>query len=460
MGAQPTVAALTECRGGTAPTGARLYVGIDVGRHEHIVAAVPQERMENGSWERAGFHRIPTSSSGFRTLTNWLDTFDLPRAQVRVGCEPTGGWYGQTMVAWMERHGYHVSWLQNWALHERRRLLIGKQTKTDALDARLIARLLYERECQGLRGGFLHRPPRITEALGMLVRSRARLVEQQTRYRLQLTAVIDVLFPELKEFFKSSVTCPTARLLLESFPTPRAVGTADLAELREVVVVKAHARLMGSRLPQLKDLAASSAGLVEGIEPIRELEDWLLYQLNSVEHQVRDAGDAIAKALQSWPAQERRILDSLPGMTPLRHAVLLSVIGDVSSFSSDRQLRKLLGWYPELRESGSSLSQHRLGHSGNRMARRELWLWVLHLLSRAQSPNPFRAYYRRLRDLGVRGQNAIGHVAGKLITVMYFCLRNGELYDPVRHARDLGLNDDWSAVDRATAASSSSPVRE
>ena len=90
MGAQPTVAALTECRGGTAPAGSRLYVGIDVGRHEHLVAAIPQARMENGTWERAGVHRIPTSSRGFRVLTNWLETFDLDREQIRVGCEPTG----------------------------------------------------------------------------------------------------------------------------------------------------------------------------------------------------------------------------------------------------------------------------------------------------------------------------------------------------------------------------------
>ena len=454
MGAQPTVAALTECRGGTAPAGTRLYVGIDVGRHEHLVAAIPQARMENGTWERAGVHRIPTSSRGFRVLTNWLETFDLDREQIRVGCEPTGGWYAQTVAAWMERHGYQMSWLQNWALHERRQLMIGKQTKTDALDARLIARLLYERECLGLRGGFLHRAPRVTEALRMLIRSRARPVEQQTRCRLQLTAVIDVLFPELKEFFKSSVTCPTARLLLESFSTPRQVVTAQLSDLHKVVVVEGHAHRLAPRLIELQELAADSAGLVEGIEPILEVEDWLLYQLRSVEHQIRDAGDAIAVALRAWP-EEREILSSLPCMSDLRQAVLLATIGDLAGFSSDRQLRKLLGWYPEARESGSSLSKHRLGRSGNRMARREVWLWALQLISPQQPANPFRAYYRRLRDRGMRGQVAVGHLAGKLISVLFFCLRSGQPYDSIRHARDLGLTDgdlaDGSASDRISS---------
>src|SRR2546428_14128810 len=79
-----------------------------------------------------------------------------------------------------------------------RPVAIGKQTKTDALDARLIARLLYERDCLGSQRGFLHRGPRSADALRLLVRNRSKLVEQQTRYRLQLTAIEDVLFPELK----------------------------------------------------------------------------------------------------------------------------------------------------------------------------------------------------------------------------------------------------------------------
>lgn len=39
------------------------------------------------------------------------------------------------------------------------------------------------------------------------------------------------------------------------------------------------------------------------------------------------------------------------------------------------------------------------------------------------------------------GRTAIGHVAGKLISVIFFCIRSGELYDPHRHAHDLGHDD-------------------
>jgi transposase len=322
--------------------------------------------------------------------------------------------------------------------------MIGKQTKTDALDARLIARLLFERERLGLKGGFLQRPPRNTDALRMLVRNRARLVEHRTRCRNQLTAIEDVLFPELKDFFKKSVTLPSARLLLESFPTPNHVAAADPADLHRVVVRQGHATVLAARLMDLQLAAADSAGLATDTDAIVHTQDWLLYQLNLLDDQIKQVEAAIGAVLEEWSDVERTVLASLPAMTVLRQAVLLACIGDITYFRDDRQLRKLLGWYPEARESGSSVSRHRLGRSGNRLARRELWLWAWELITPAHAPTPFRDYYLRLRQRGMAGSVAMGHLAGKLTSVLFHCLRSGTPYDPQRHAHDLGIVDVWS----------------
>jgi transposase len=439
MGTQ-SAAALTETWGVPAPTGL-LFLGIDIGRRQHLAAAIPEARMWDGSWERAPVRKIATTALGFRELTGWLGDLGCTPGQTRIGVEPTGGWYGRTVAAWLERHGYHVDWLQNFALYERRHLMIGKQTKTDALDARLIARLLFERERLGLRGGFLQRPPRNADALRMLIRNRGRLVEQRTRCRNQLTAIEDVLFPELKEFFKTSVTIPSARLLLESFPTPDQVAAADPADLHRLLVCQGHARGLAARLTDLQLAAADSAGLSTDTDGIVHTQDWLLYQLRLIDGQIQQVEAAIGAVLEEWPAQERAVLASFPAVTMLRQAVLLACIGDVACFRDDRQLRKLLGWYPEARESGSSLSTHRLGRSGNRMARRELWLWALDLLSPSRASTPFRDYYLHLRGRGMPGNKAIGHLAGKLISVLFYCLRSGTPYDPQRHSRDLGIAD-------------------
>ncbi len=433
--------AFTETSGGPAPSGPRLYVGIDVGRRFHQVAAIPEARMENGSWERAPVRRIATSGAGFRELTSWLETTAIAPALVRIGCEPTGGGYSRTVAGWLERHGYEVQWLQNWAIHDRRQLMIGKQAKTDALDARLIARLVYKRDRLSLVGGFLHRPPRNTDALRTLVRGRLRLMDQHIRFRQQLTAVEDVLFPELKDFYRSSVTSSSARILLESFPTPESVAAADPADLYRVIVTVGRNRRMVPRLLDFQLAAADSAGLTDDREPLVRAQHWLLYQLRLLDRQLEDAEAAIGETLAEWPEQDRRVLDSFPGMSQHRQAVLLSCIGDLSTFNSDRQLRKLLGWYPEAYQSGTAVHKHHLGKSGNRIGRHEIWLWSLQMLSPLFPPNPFRTYYQRLRGRGMSGSVAIGHLAGKLISVLFFCLHSGQPYDPVRHARDLGLGD-------------------
>jgi hypothetical protein len=275
----------------------------------------------------------------------------------------------------------------------------------------------------------------------MLVRNRVRLVDQRTRCRNQLTALEDVLFPELKDFFKKGVTISSARLLLESFPTPNHVAAAAPGELHRVVVRQGHAGTLAARLMDLQLAAADSVGLATNTDAIVHTQDWLLYQLNLLDDQIDQVESAIGAVLEEWSAEERAVLASLPGMTMLRQAVLLACIGDIAYFRDDRQLRKLLGWYPEARESGSSVSRHHLGRSGNRMARRELWLWAWELITPQRQATPFRDYYRRLRERGMVGHVAMGHLAGKLISVLFHCLRSGTPYDPQRHARDLGIAD-------------------
>ena len=57
------------------------------------------------------------------------------------------------------------------------------------------------------------------------------------------------------------------------------------------------------------------------------------------------------------------------------------------------------------------------------------------------SCSPFAAYYQRLRKRGVPGHTAVGHLAGKLISVLFFCMRSSPPYDPPQHASALGLGD-------------------
>ncbi len=178
----------------------------------------------------------------------------------------------------------------------------------------------------------------------------------------------DVLFPEFKQFFRAQSTGRTARLVLERFPTPAALAAAPPEQVNAVVLGEARAYPLGRRLPELQRLAANSAGLTRDIEQLLRIQSWLLRQLRIVEEEIVATEQTLMEAFAAWPEQSRAVLQSFPHMSAVRAAVLLSAIGDVNAFRSDRQLRKHLGWYPEAVESGTSIYRHRLGQKGNRLA--------------------------------------------------------------------------------------------
>lgn len=433
---------LTENRGSTTPAGTDcLYVGLDIGRRSHIVAVIPRSRMEDGSWERSRTRRIASNRDGFDELSAWLASFGYGTQLTRIGIEPTGAVYGRALVEYLEQHGYEIAWLQNWAVHEKRQLLLGRQLKTDSVDARLIARLLFERDIFGLSRSFLAGPPRDATGLPMLVRNRLRLTGLQTRYRLQLTQIQDMVFPELKDFLRGSLTTPAIIRLLQGFPTPAALAATDPDHLRSMLVKTCRAPRLAARSQELQALAAQSAGVASSLAALLPTQRWLISQVQSLETDLKAVDAAIADSIQAWPASDRRVLESFPLMSVWREAVLLSEIGDIRTFRSERQLRKLLGWYPEIVESGTSVFKHRLGLKGRRIARRELWLWSLALISPIMLATPFAEYYKRLVARGMAKPTALGHLAGKLIAVLFHCLKAEEPYDAVRHARQLGLKD-------------------
>lgn len=433
---------LTENRGSAVPAGPGcLYVGLDIGRRSHTVAAIPRARMEDGGWERARPRRIISHRKGFDELNAWLVSFGYEAGLTKIGIEPTGAVYGRALAEFLEQRGYQIAWLQNWAVHEKRQLLLGRQLKTDAVDARLIARLLFERDVFGLSRSFLAGPPQDTTGLRMLVRNRLRLLGLKTRYRLQLTQILDMVFPELKDFVRGSLTTPAIIRLLWAFPEPAELAAVDPNQLRGLLAKTCRAPRLAARAAELQALAAQSAGIVNGLQDLLPTQRWLISQVLSLEADLKNIDATIADSLKAWPPADRQILESFPLMSSWREAVLLSEIGDIRSFRNERQLRKLLGWYPEIVESGTSVSKQRLGLKGRRIARRELWLWSLALTSPLMPPTPFAAYYRRLVARGMAKPTALGHLAGKLVAVLFHCLKAGEPYDRVRHARQLGLKD-------------------
>jgi len=90
----------------------RIYVGIDLGYREHVAAAIPlaafnpQHRPEG--WKRVKTLKFTSDAAGYQRLKRYLDRLSIDSADFLVLLEPTGGYYGLSLILFLLGKGYRV----------------------------------------------------------------------------------------------------------------------------------------------------------------------------------------------------------------------------------------------------------------------------------------------------------------------------------------------------------------
>jgi len=245
------------------------------------------------------------------------------------------------------------------------------RVKSDRFDARTLAELL--------AAGMLESvwvPDAVTSGLRRRVARRAALVRQRTRAKNEIHATL-------------------ARCLLGRCPVSDLFGTQGRAWLGA------------------QELGEEEAETVAGC----------LRQIDFLDGEVA----AIDQKLAQWAASSKdaKRLMSIPGVGAGVAVTLMAAIGDVSRFSSPRQLVAYLGLDPKVRQSGDEPARHgRISKRGNAQARSVLveaaWIAV-------RQPGPLHAFGERVRARK-GSQVAAVAVARKLACLAWQLLTKGEDY--------------------------------
>src|SRR6266702_3733145 len=419
----------------------RVYVGIDLGYREHVVAATPlqafnPQRQPEG-WKRVKTLKFGSDAAGYQRLQRYLERCSADPTDFLVLLEPTGGYYGLSLILYLLGKGYRILQVDNRTVKEYREKVFGLETKTDDVDARLMARMGFLHEMVGEE--FSIQPVYLVDgdaaALRVMVRDLEKLTREITRRRNQLQQIAAATFPEFKTFFRDSTAGSAARALLTHFPTPQTLvnaATDDVAEVLHSARAYSHAK----RAAELQDLARSSAGAVM-LSHHQWRQGWIIRQLDALEAGRAELLEQIRQVLGKHPYA--RIIESLPVKSPVWTATLIAVIGDIERFQDHRQFKRYLGWTPEIAKSGSSVDKSKLARGGVRIARGALGQMALILLTPHVRNTLFREDYRRMVARHVRPATATGHLAGKLSTVLYGMLRTMAPYDEAKHRREMGL---------------------
>jgi transposase len=238
------------------------------------------------------------------------------------------------------------------------------RTKTDKLDARALAKLLWKGELDAV-----WMPDERCRVLRRRLARREQLVRSRSRVKNEVHAVL-------------------MRRLQGKPPCSDLFG------------VKGRKWLRSLQLP------------VEEAETVQAA----LRHIAFLDREIAAADGLIAKQMLHSP--DARRLMTVPGVNVIATAAFLAAIGDIRRFRNSRRLVAYLGLDPKVRQSGEQPARSgRITKRGSASAR---WVLVEAAWSVVNQPGPLRAYYQRIRARRGHGKAIVA--AARKLAVLFWCL--------------------------------------
>ena len=137
---------------------------------------------------------LQNDAKGFSQLKLLLNSLDT---ETRIGLESTGH-YGMNLKLFLESNNFSFMEFNPLLINRFVKSKSLRKTKSDSIDCMMIAHYLMTVEYKPYPSSFYH-----TEKLKSLTRFRDSLIRLRSRQLVELTNILDKVFPEFKPFFGS-----------------------------------------------------------------------------------------------------------------------------------------------------------------------------------------------------------------------------------------------------------------
>lgn len=381
------------------------FVGIDISKFKHDCAIIDElcdTVMPSWSFsnDREGF-------SHFKALLDSLE------GEKKIGLESTGH-YGQNLKLFLENNGFSFMEFNPLLVNRFVRSKSLRKTKTDSIDALMIAQYLMTVEYKPYPPSFY-----TLEKLKSLTRFRDSLIRQRSKQLVELTNVLDKVFPEFKPFFKGKFSV-TALYILSHYTSPEKISNMN-SKSYESLRRLSRGKFSMVDFVELKTLARNTVGstrdyLLQEMEIIIDIYNQLQSKVEEVEQLINDCVLVLDPPMLT-----------IPGIGVSSAAVILSEFGDLSKFDSPSKLLSFAGLEPGYFQSGISESVGKMVKHGSSHLRYAIMNCAQTVINNEPT---FAAYYAKKRAEGKEHRIALTHVAKKLLRVIY-TLQTKELpYNP------------------------------
>ncbi len=387
-----------------------IYVGIDVASRKHDCYMMSDNKNDTLriTFQNNGF--------GFKKIIDSINDFSKKTGddKIRIGLESTGI-YSHNILQHLVKNGYNTMLINPLLTNMERKSSSVRKTKTDKIDAKSICMFLVRNQD--------FRPYTIESyhnlSLKSLSRRRISLVKLLTKEKLQLNALITVMFPEYLGVFCSLYGNASLEVLLK-YSTPDKIARARIDTLSRLIHKASKGHHGHDTAMKIKTLAKATIGDSRNLFDFEVI--FLIQRIRLLQSQIKEYTLAIKKMMIEHCPQ----ILTVPGIGYVTGAIIIGEIGDISRFNSPDQLLAFAGLDPCVYQSGNYNADNvSISKRGSRYLR-----WAMHIVSSIIIYNDFNfnAYYTKKREEGKHHFVALGHVSKKLIRVIFSLLKYDKSY--------------------------------
>ena len=383
------------------------FIGIDIAKFKHDCFIMD----DNGEVIKDSF-TITNDKTGFLTLHSALKSLD-PKFEKRIGLEATGH-YGMNLKIYLERSGYSFMEFNPILIDRFKKATTLRRTKTDKIDARLIASYLSSIKYEPYPLSSYH-----LSCLTALTRDRVNLVDERSRHLVKMTNILDKIFPEFKKYFSNGFKSRSALYLLENYGYPSKMANMTRSSYDK----------MCKELKKPISYASFCKIKEEAKDTIGNEDEILIFQLRYHLELFKELDQVIDKIdeviIEEYKCFNSHI-SSIPGIGIISAASIFSEIGDIKRFKDINKLIAFCGLEPSTYQSGESEYTGHMVKHGSSYLRRHIMNCAITTLIHIP---PFYDYYHKKRSEGKVHRVALSHLAKRLLKIIYTLEKNDLDFD-------------------------------
>ena len=386
-----------------------ISVGIDVSKDKHDCFIVSSEGEV-----LADVFTVPNNMDGFHCLLQRIQDCTTPQDKIRVGLEATGH-YSYNLLGFLLDNGLATYVLNPLRTNLYRKSLSLRKTKTDRVDARMIASmLLSDAGLKPYTNTAYH-----NEELKSLTRYRFDKVKERAKLKTSISRLVCILFPELEKLVPT-LHMASVYALLEELPSAKQIAAAHLTRLKALLETASKGHYKRDMALEIRDAARNSIG---SRMPAKSLELQhtirLIRELNAEIAEIEEQVQSLMEELDSP-------ITTIPGLGFRMAAMILAEVGDFTRFSSPDKLLAYAGMSPSTYQSGQLKNCYpHMEKRGSRYLRYAIYNATKYVC--LWDPN-FADYLAKKRAEGKHYNVAISHAAKKLVRLIFAMEKSGMPY--------------------------------